>query len=99
MTTHYTFKKLFYFIMVTGMVVFACNREIPLHELPAGSVEAWGRDNTGLTHCLALREDGSMVSWGWSHGDHRQIEDVPEGGGFTAISAGVFHGLAIRAAK
>lgn len=46
-------------------------------------------------HSVALRDDGSLVAWGWN--DYGQT-DVPAGSDFVAISAGHFHSAALRAA-
>ena len=48
----------------------------------------------GGYHSLALRQDGSLVAWGWN--DYGQC-DVPEGNDFVAIAAGHWHSLALRA--
>ena len=47
----------------------------------------------GGYHSLALRQDGSLVAWGWN--DYGQC-DVPAGNRFVAIAAGHFHSLALR---
>ena len=44
---------------------------------------------------MALRADGSIVSWGADNYD--QISGTPTGSGFTAIATGGDHGLALRA--
>lgn len=76
----------------------------------AGSIVCWGLGNRGQTsnpagsdfaaiaaggeHSLALRDDGTIVSWG---GDTSgQVSDTPEGSLFTAISAGSGHSFALR---
>ncbi len=48
----------------------------------------------GAYHSLALRDDGSLVAWGWN--DYGQT-DVPEGDDFTTIAVGHFHSIALRA--
>jgi alpha-tubulin suppressor-like RCC1 family protein len=49
--------------------------------------------DAGLTHSLALREDGSIVAWGKSSFN---VLNVPTGNGFIAIDAGWAHDLALR---
>jgi alpha-tubulin suppressor-like RCC1 family protein len=48
----------------------------------------------GVDHALALKKDGSIVSWG--HDGYGQVSNTPEGNDFTAIAAGSTHGLALR---
>ena len=43
---------------------------------------------------MALREDGTIVSWGWD--EYGQVGDTPTGTDFVAIAAGDVHGMAIR---
>jgi hypothetical protein len=50
----------------------------------------------GVTHCLALRSDGTLVAWGF---DSDGQASIPAGlSGVTAIAAGSFHNLALRRA-
>jgi alpha-tubulin suppressor-like RCC1 family protein len=48
----------------------------------------------GDFHSLALKDDGSLVSWGYDHAD--QVTDTPAGTGFVAIAGGVDHSLALK---
>ena len=50
---------------------------------------------SGGWHCLALRADGSIVSWG--RNDDRQVSDTPAGGNFAHVAGGWSHSLAIYA--
>jgi|GEM_PF-1473085 len=49
----------------------------------------------GQAHSLALREDGSLVSWGQDYSG--EVSGTPPGTGFVAISAAGNHSLALRA--
>ncbi len=46
--------------------------------------------DAGKDHCVALKGDGSIVSWGYS------LPGQPTGTGFRKVSAGGYHSLAIR---
>ena len=48
---------------------------------------------TGDSHSLALRGDGSIVSWEADSWD--QVTDTPSGSSFITIAAGGLHSLAI----
>ena len=48
----------------------------------------------GARHSLALREDGTIVAWGW---DMRgEVSETPADPGFVAISVGYTHSLALH---
>jgi len=48
----------------------------------------------GAHHSLALRADGSIVSWG--EDSFGQVSNTPSGTRFTQVAAGGFHSLALR---
>jgi hypothetical protein len=45
-------------------------------------------------HSLALKSDGSIVSWGYDK--YNQVTDTPSDTGFVAIAAGSYHSLALK---
>ena len=47
----------------------------------------------GGDHSLALKDDGSLVSWGYDN--HGQVSNTPTGTGFVAIGGGSYHSLAL----
>jgi alpha-tubulin suppressor-like RCC1 family protein len=49
----------------------------------------------GGYHGLALKADGSLVSWGLD--DDGQVGNTPSGTGFVAIATGGYHSLALKA--
>ncbi len=56
--------------------------------------------SSGFKHNLALRADGSLISWGTFDDEDSDsthvIDDTPEGNDFIAIAAGGFHSLALH---
>ena len=49
----------------------------------------------GTWHSLALKADGSIVSWGSDV--EGQVSQAPAGTGYTAVAAGGYHSLALKA--
>ena len=49
----------------------------------------------GVDHSLALKDDGSIVSWGYDY--HDQVSNTPAGTVFVAIAGGGGHSLALKA--
>lgn len=49
----------------------------------------------GLWHGVALRADGSLVSWGPDF--YGEVSLTPTGNGFLAVAAGDYHSVALRA--
>ncbi len=81
----------------------------------AGTINAWGRDDYGqsvapagidfvavdggLYHSVALKADGSLLSWGVSDGgiyDYGQVTSTPVGNDFTKISSENNHIIALK---
>ena len=74
----------------------------------AGYLVAWGRDDSGQTyvpeghdfvaitaaetHCVALKSDGSLASWG----SGRVVGFVPVGNDFAAVATGSSSAVAMR---
>ena len=50
----------------------------------------------GHHHGLALKADGSLVSWGPSSSYYSAVTNTPAGNDFVAIAAGADHGLALK---
>ena len=50
--------------------------------------------SAGWYSSVALRQDGSLVSWG--NDEHNQVSDTPEGYDFVVVLAGERHSTAIR---
>jgi len=48
----------------------------------------------GGLHSVALKTDGSLVSWG--DDTYGQVSDTPVGTGFKTLAAGFYHGVAIN---
>ena len=48
----------------------------------------------GWDHALALKKDGSLVSWG--RDDYGQVTSTPTGSNFVAIACGYDHSVALR---
>ncbi|AKL72578.1 Regulator of chromosome condensation (RCC1) repeat [Actinobacteria bacterium IMCC26256] len=64
-------------------------------EMPSGS--DFTQVSLGERHSVALRTDGSLVSWGEpSGGIYGQVSDTPSGTDFTQVSAGRFHSVALK---
>jgi hypothetical protein len=72
-------------------------------------IVSWGLDNVvkdtptgrdfaamaaGAKNSLALKTEGSLVSWG--HDSYNVVTDTPTGTGFTAVAAGASHGHALK---
>nr|QBK93198.1 MAG: regulator of chromosome condensation protein [Pithovirus LCPAC403] len=53
-----------------------------------------GTISAGKHHSVALKEDGSLISWGNDYG--RQVSDTPNESDFIQVSAGVHHSVALR---
>ena len=63
---------------------------------PAGTGYTAGA--AGSQHSVALRANGSIVSWGINDGsslDYGQVSGTPAGAGYTAVAAGYLHSLAL----
>ena len=57
--------------------------------------------SVGDRHSVALRTDGSLVSWGNPDGgdygqNYGQVSETPSGTDFTQVSAGRFHSVALK---
>ncbi|MSX32901.1 MAG: hypothetical protein F2736_05695 [Actinobacteria bacterium] len=64
-------------------------------EMPSGS--DFTQVSLGERHSVALRTDGSLVSWGKPEGGiYGQVSDTPSGTDFTQVSAGRFHSVALK---
>jgi hypothetical protein len=48
----------------------------------------------GLYHSLALKSDGTLVSWGYDN--HLQVTNTPTGNDFIGIAGGFWHSLALK---
>ena len=48
----------------------------------------------GRSHSVALRSDGSLVSWGYD--SQGQVRDTPTGAEFDAVAAGGIHSVALK---
>ena len=60
-------------------------------------MQPWERPRViagGGYHSLALKADGSIISWGWD--DYGQISDTPAGNDFVQVAAGFHHSLALK---
>jgi hypothetical protein len=72
----------------------------------AGELVAWGQLSNAPTgndfiavsssasHCVALKSDGSLISWGLDN--YGQVSNTPAGTGFRAVAAGVGHSVAVK---
>jgi hypothetical protein len=49
------------------------------------------------SYSLALRNNGTIVVWGDEYADAQRVFQVPTDGGYTAISAGYYNSLALKA--
>jgi alpha-tubulin suppressor-like RCC1 family protein len=49
----------------------------------------------GGFHSVALRSNGTLVSWGWD--DYGQVRNTPTGNDFVAVAAGGEDSVALRA--
>lgn len=77
------------------------------HAFASGTVIGWGSVSTpstipnvvsaaaGFGHGLALKDDGSIASWGANERGQRNVP--PPNSGFTAVAAGLYHSLGLRA--
>ena len=50
--------------------------------------------SAGREHSVAIKNDGSLKSWG--RDQHKQRRDTPEGNNFVFVSAGGGHSVALR---
>ena len=50
--------------------------------------------SAGSAHCVALKLDGSVVSWG--DDSEGQIQQTPTGTGFISVHAGAGHSVAVK---
>lgn len=80
---------------------------VPALAHAAGTVIGWGSVSSpttitnvasaaaGFEHGLALKDDGTIASWGANHRGQRNVP-APNSG-FSAIAAGLFHSLGLKA--
>lgn len=50
--------------------------------------------SAGFYHCVAIRNDGSLVSWGYDL--FGQVSQTPDTGAFVAVASALNHNVAIR---
>ncbi|MCD2157946.1 hypothetical protein LQL77_29880, partial [Rhodococcus cerastii] len=48
----------------------------------------------GHAHSVALKGDGTLVSWGDDH--YQEVTDTPTDNGYTAVSAGGDYSVALK---
>ncbi len=91
----YTNKYLLYFVIVFALLVqsvMGMGNRIKLQEL-ADPSDRYVAISGGDNHCLALKTDGSIDTWGnnkWGKAE------PPEGNDYVAIAAGKNHSVALR---
>jgi alpha-tubulin suppressor-like RCC1 family protein len=81
-----------------GVVAWGCTGDPARCAVPAAATSGVTAIAAGVTHSLALKQDGSVIAWGCGRGnDHGQCA-VPAAAasGVTAISASFSHSLALK---
>jgi len=92
----------FYYSLITSLIIFS---SCWAFGNTIGLVDEWGYSSDGLTNkmyidaeggyrfSLALSTNGTITGWGENN---RGQSTPPEGSNYIAISAGTYHGLALR---
>ena len=85
------------------IVAWGCNDDEQCSDIPGGAdpCNGWWRSDqndfiaiaAGGWHSLALKNDGSIVGWGWNEDGQAT---PPAGNDFVAIAAGRYHSLALK---